>query len=188
VQIDRSLRPTPTWRLPVLVGVLSALGVWLAIWLLHEPDAPVNAPKLVVPKIRRVHRPATTAAETGVSDAPEGEAPAEEAPTLPVGTSDLPEQLDRHQLEEGMEKARHAVEKCQPLEGFVGTITVHVTIAKTGNPQSTQLVAPKEKTATTDCVVKAVQRNASFPKFRGTVLPTTELTYPFLFREDGHLF
>jgi hypothetical protein len=182
VQVDPSLRPASTWRIPLLAGVLAAVGVWLGIWLLHEPDAPVNAPPLEVPKIRRPVKPAAS-----VADAPEGEAPAEEAPTLPVGTSDLPEQLDRHQLEAGMEKARKPVEKCHELENFVGTITVHVVIAKTGNPQTTTLVSPG-KTPTTDCVVKAVQRNASFGKFRGTVLPTAELTYPFLFREDGHLF
>jgi hypothetical protein len=183
--VQLAQRRFPTW-LWIVVGGLLALGAGVAVWLHHEPSDPVVAPPLVVPIIKRsaVHAAAPAAA---VPDSPEAEPAAEEAPTLPVGTAELPEQLDRRQLEQGMEKANNAVEKCHQLENFVGTIIVRVTIAQKGNPQSTQLATPAARTPTTDCVVKAVQRNASFPPFRGTTIPSIELTYPFLFKEDGHL-
>jgi hypothetical protein len=168
----------------ILAGAVVASLVALIVWWHHEPHEPVVAPPLALPHLKR---PVKAVA----SDSPETDAPESEAPTQPVGTADLPEQLDRHQLEEGMERARPAVEKCRVTDpfggGFVGTITVHLTIDKSGKVPSVVLVPPPERSPMTDCVLKAVHRNASFPKFRGTLLPTVELTYPFLFKEDGHL-
>jgi len=175
------LRKRAPWRAPALGAGVVALVVALAVWFVREPSARVDAAPLTVPKLRRPSKP-VAAGESIDSDAPESE-----APTMPVGTSELPEQLDRHQLENGMAKAFHAVERCWELERFVGRMRVHLVIAKTGNPQSVQVTEPEARTPTTDCVAKAVHNNASFPRFRGTLLPTVELIYPFLFKDDGHL-
>lgn len=157
------------WVVPVgLLGLVAALGA-RAAW---APDRPVAAPPLEPPKVTRAPKAA--------ADAPEAEGPAEDLPTMPVGTSDLPEQLDRRQLEAGMNKVKPHVFRCRELEQFVGYIKVRLVIARSGNVQSVHVVEPPERTRTTECVAKAV-RTASFPRFRGTLIPTVELTYPFLF-------
>jgi hypothetical protein len=174
-------QPVP-WRNRALVVALVTCAVALAIWWIREPDGKVSAPPITVPKLKRPTRHGAASAPDSIeSDT------VEEAPTMPVGTSELPEQLDRHQLESGMAKTFNAVERCHDVERFVGRIRVHLVINKSGNPEKVQLVEPEVRTPTTDCVVKAVHRNATFPRFRGTLLPTVELTYPFLFKEDGHL-
>jgi hypothetical protein len=150
----------------------------LGLWLTHTPSAKVEAQPLHVPKLTNAQPKAHS------TDSPENEGPAEEAPLMPVGTADLPEQLDRRQLEAGMAKAKIQIERCRRLEEFVGSLTVKLTIAKSGNVQSAVLVSPADKSQTSDCVLKTV-RNASFPRFRGTLLPTVELTYPLLFRQEG---
>jgi hypothetical protein len=169
-----------------LIGFAVAVAVALTVWLLREPHWTAQAAPIAVPKVKRPSK-ASAAGVGGAPESPETEAPEPETPTMPVGTADLPEQLDRHMLENGMSKAFKAVEKCWDLEHFAGRMRVNVVIDKTGNPKSVQLLEPTMKTQTTDCVVKAVHRNASFPHFRGTLLPTVELSYPFLFKEDGHL-
>lgn len=168
-----------------LIGLAVAATVALIVWLVREPHWTANAAPISVPKVKRPSKP--SAAVGGAPESPESEAPEPETPTMPVGTAELPEQLDRHQLENGMAKAFKAVEKCWDLEHFAGRMRVNVVIDKSGNPKSVQLLEPAQKTPTTDCVVKAVHRNASFSRFRGTLLPTVELSYPFLFKEDGHL-
>ena len=160
-------------RWAVVAGV-GALGAALAVWLLREPTGAMVVPPLHPPRLRASNDPGKPA------EAPENETVTEDTPTMPVGTVELPEQLDRRQLEAGMAKVKDHVERCRGLEAFVGTITVKLTIAKSGNVQSVSLVSPLLRTATTDCVTKAAH-NASFPRFRGTLLPTIELTYPFLF-------
>jgi hypothetical protein len=164
-------------RWAVVAGV-AALGAALTVWFLREPSGAMVVPPLHPPRLKAANDPGKAA------EAPENEAVTEDAPTMPVGTVDLPEQLDRRQLEAGMAKVKELVERCRGLETFVGTITVKLTIARSGNVQSVVLVSPLLRTATTDCVTKAA-RNASFPRFRGTLLPTIELTYPFLFPGPG---
>src|SRR5690348_14124601 len=144
---------------------MAALGAALAVWLLREPSGAMTVPPLHPPRLR----PSSEAGKP--AEAPENDTASEDAPTMPVGTVDLPEQLDRRQLEAGMAKVKEHVERCRGLEAFVGTITVKLTIAKTGSVQSVSLVSPLLRTATTDCVTKAA-RGASFPRFRGTLLPT----------------
>jgi outer membrane biosynthesis protein TonB len=161
-----------------VAAACAAGGLALAFWLVHAPAAKVQAQPLHVPKL------AGTQPHTRATDAPELEAAQDDAPLMPVGTVDLPEQLDRRQLEAAMNKIKPHLEKCRHVEEFTGTLTVRLTIAKSGNVQSVLLVTPAEKTLTSECVLKTV-RSASFPRFRGTLLPTIELTYPFLFRPEG---
>lgn len=165
-------------RTPAAVVLLLAA---LAGWSFYAPDHPATAPPLDPPRLP------SAASRSKPEGAPDNEAPVEDLPTMPVGTIELPEQLDRRQLEAGMEKARKHVERCRAVEPFTGTLTVRVTIAKNGNVQSVALLPPPEtidKTPFGECVKKALKLRGSFPRFRGTVLPTIELQYPYLFGPD----
>jgi hypothetical protein len=154
----------------VVLG-LFALGAALAVWLWRPPSGAVAAPAL-----QAVHLPPKPHAEP--LDEIGG---SEDAPLMPVGTKELPEQLDRRQLEAAMAKVK--IDKCKIADEppFAGTLTVRVTIAKSGNVQSVAVLPPADTSATGACVAKQIRREAAFPAFRGTLLPTIELTYPFLF-------
>ena len=54
-------------------------------------------------------------------------------------------------------------------------------IDRSGNVKSAQALEPLDQTQTGQCVAKE-SRHASFPRFRGTLTPTIELTYPVYFR------
>jgi hypothetical protein len=71
--------------------------------------------------------------------------------------------------------------ECQTLEQFVGTVQVHLVIDRSGNVKSAQALQPLDQTQTGQCVAKE-SRHASFPRFRGMLTPTIELTYPVYFR------
>jgi hypothetical protein len=159
----------------VALGVL-ALSAAVAVWLWRPPSGAVAAPPL---------KPIHLQPKAHVADSPEGETGSEDAPLMPVGTKELPEQLDRRQLEAGMQKVK--LDKCKHVEEppFTGTLTVRLTIARSGNVQSVAVLPPAEGTQTGICVAKQVKRDASFPAFRGTLVPTAELTWPFLFSADA---
>jgi len=168
----------PGWA--IALSVCAFFGA-LITWVVRVPNA-----KLVVPPFEAPHGVKKLAHPGG---APEDEPALEDLPTMPVGTVELPEQLDRRQLEAGMEKVRQHVEKCRGLEPFSGTLTVRLTIAQSGGVKSVVVVPPKGEpprhdSPLADCVVKEVKR-ANFPRFRGSLIPTIELTYPFLFK-DGN--
>jgi hypothetical protein len=158
----------------ILAGA-ALLFIAVVVWLVREPRAELVVPPLHPPRLK-------VAAVAKGGDGLESEAGAEDAPMLPVGTVELPETLDRRQLEAGMAKVKKFVEKCRELQAFDGTVTVKLVIATNGNVQTGTLVSPPERNPLTDCVVKAARR-ASFPRFRGTLLPTVDLTYPFRFGE-----
>jgi TonB family protein len=165
--------------LPWALGsAIATLVIAIVIWYVRGPGGAVAAPPLDPPRLK-----GPSAAAKRAADAPENEAPVEDLPTMPVGTTDLPEQLDRRQLEAGMTKVKPHLQRCRPDEPFVGTVIVKLTIGKSGNVQSAQVVQPPEKTPFSDCIVKVV-KSASFPRFRGTLLPSVELTYPFLFKPE----
>jgi hypothetical protein len=46
--------------------------------------------------------------------------------------------------------------------------------------QSAAALAPLDHTPTGDCLVRVVRQSATFRPFKGTLLPTVELTYPFI--------
>lgn len=165
--------------LPWALGsAVAFLALSVVIWYVRGPVGAVAAPPLDPP-----HLKGPSAASKRGTDAPENEAVVEDLPTMPVGTTDLPEQLDRRQLEAGMTKVKSQLPKCRPDVPFVGTVIVRLTIGKSGNVQSAQVVQPPEKTPFSECLAKVV-KSASFPRFRGTVVPAIELTYPFLFKPE----
>jgi len=159
----------------VALGVL-ALAAALAVWLWRPPSGAVAAPPL-----KPIHL--TPRAKT--ADSPDSEIGTEDQPIMPVGTKELPEQLDRRQLEAGMAKVK--LDKCRHAEEppYTGTLTVRVTIGRSGSVQSVGVLPPAEGTLTAQCVAKQVKRDAEFPAFRGTLVPTVELTWPFLFSLDS---
>ena len=159
-------------RAAVALGVLALVGA-LGLWLWRPPSG-----ALVVPGLRPLKLPPRAAR---AADTPESESATEDAPLMPVGTRELPEQLDRRQLEAGMEHVR--LDKCLGPESppFQGTITVHLTIGRSGGVQSVQALPPAANTPIGLCVAKQVQRTASFPAFRGSLVPTVDLIYPIVF-------
>lgn len=166
-------------RAQILLGVVAGAAALAAAWVLAAPDPPLRVPPLHPPHVVRAPQAATRA--PGASD----EDPiVDDLPPTPASAADEPTRRD---LEAGMEKTKKLVGRCQSLEQFAGTLTVRVVIARSGNVQSVSAVPPFDKTLTGECVVKAVKREASFPRFRGEQTPTVELIYPFFFRNDGVL-
>jgi TonB family protein len=163
-----------------LVAALGVGGAALALSLRSPLRSPLAAPPVRTARLASHGGPVSRAASAPAGEGAPDEEPAVDEPAV-VETGGDPEQLGRHDLEAGMEKVRPAVEACQEVERFEGTVTVRLTIAKTGAVQSALVLPPADETATGACVLKAV-RAASFRHFQGTLLPTVELTYPFLFR------
>jgi hypothetical protein len=172
------------WTRAALIAVLGA-GVVLAAWWQLAPGP--------TPRVRTLRPPhpvrAAAAADAGART-PDDET-AEDTPPAPVaaGPNDLPEQPSRHDLEAGMERVKKQVARCQSLEQVTGALWVRVVIARSGSVQSVSALPPHDKTPTGECVAKAVKHEASFPRFRGELTPTVELTFPFYFRgaSDGVL-
>jgi hypothetical protein len=153
--------------------VCAAVIAW--VWLRPLHDGPLPAP---VAHQRRKARPAEGDPAAALAQ-PEDEPVADEPAARPV-QSGPPEMLNRHDLENAMLKVQPKVMQCRDVEQFTGMLKVRMVIAKTGNLQSMTVLPPAEKTRTAECVKKAL-RNVTFPRFRGTLIPTIEWTYPFLF-------
>ena len=148
-------------------------GVIAWVWLrpLHEGVLP--------PPVSRAARKARADARHAAVATPEEEPAAEEPAAAPVQTGP-PEQLNRHDLEGAMEKVKPKVLACRDTEQFSGLLLVKLVIDKTGNLKSATVQPPDDYTRTADCVKHAL-RNLSFPRFRGTFVPTIEWSYPFVF-------
>lgn len=154
-------------------------GVIAWVWLrpLHEgtlPQPGTRAGRKARPIVDPRH--ATLAA-------PEDEPVAEEPAAAPVQAGP-PEQLSRHDLENAIDKVRAKVLACRDVEQYSGFLTVKLAIGKSGNLQSASVLPPVDKTRTAECVKHALH-HLSFPRFRGTLVPSIEWSYPFLFKEGG---
>jgi hypothetical protein len=155
--------------------VCAAVIAW--VWLRPFGDAPLPAPADHAPRARKktpANRPAPVAA-------PEDEPVADDPAATPVQAGP-PEMLTRHDLENGIDRVRDKVMRCHDVEQLSGLLTVKLVIARNGSVQSATVEPPLEKTRTAECVRHALH-GLSFPRFRGTYLPTIEWTYPFLFKE-----
>ena len=133
------------------------------------------------PRVRALKppHPVRTAALDG-GKMPDEEPLAEEAPP-PIAPSELPEEPTRRDLEHGMERAKKYVERCGPVEPAPATVWVKITISRSGNVQSAVVLPPYDQAPVASCIAKAVKHSASFPRFRGELTPTVELTFPFYF-------
>jgi hypothetical protein len=156
----------------IVCGVVIA---WVWLRPLHEGSLP--------PPVARGPRKARPLADPrrGALVAPEDEPVAEDPAAAPVQAGP-PEKLGRHDLENAIDKVRGNVLACRDVEQYSGILTVKMTIAKSGNLQSVSVMPPVDKTRTAECVKRALH-HLSFPRFRGTVMPTIEWSYPFLFKD-----
>jgi hypothetical protein len=152
-------------------------GVIAWVWLrpLHEGTLPSP--------VKRAPRQARVDPRRAAVAAPEDEPVAEEPAAAPV-QSGPPEQLSRHDLENAIDKVRSRVLACREVEQFTGFLTVKMVIGKSGNVQSASVLPPVDKTRTADCVKHALH-HLSFPRFRGTTVPSIEWSYPFLFKDGA---
>jgi hypothetical protein len=165
--------------LAVLVAVAVAGVATLAMG--GTERRPSNVPPLMTPRLRALWDtdPAARVAKAAVDDENAAE---DETPTLKVLTAGgLPEDPDRHDLEDAMEKVRKRVEACQALEQLAGIVQVRVVIDRSGSVKSAHALEPLDETQTGQCVAREV-KHAVFPPFRGTLTPTVELVFPFYFR------
>jgi hypothetical protein len=161
--------------------VCAAVIAW--VWLRPFGDAPLPQPVEHAPRARKktvANRPGAGAAAVPVA-APEDEPVADDPAAAPVQAGP-PEMLNRHDLENGIDRVRDKVMHCREVEQFVGLMTVKLVIARNGSVQAALVQPPLEHTRTAECVRHALH-GLSFPRFRGTYLPTIEWTYPFLFKE-----
>jgi outer membrane biosynthesis protein TonB len=141
---------------------------------------PTAVPPIQTARLRALWQPDPKKPSQTTEDDPT--APEDETPTLNVLTAGgLPEEPGRRDLELSMGKMQPQVELCKRAEPFSGIVQVRVVIDRSGVVKSAQALPPLEQNPIGQCVAKAV-RQASFPKFRGTLNPTIELTYPFYFR------
>jgi hypothetical protein len=164
-------------RRPVLALWLVCAAVIAWVWFRPLGDAPLPPPVDHVPRARKkapANRPVPVAA-------PEDEPVADEPAAAPVQAGP-PEILNRHDLENGIDRVRDKVMHCREVEQFSGLLTVKLVIARAGGVQAATIEPPLDKTRTAECVRHAL-RGLSFPRFRGTYLPTIEWTYPFLFKD-----
>jgi outer membrane biosynthesis protein TonB len=166
--------PVATIALWVAAATFAAALVWWVTWLPPSRVAPPPRPASRLPQKPRPVRSAD--APPDEEGAPQGD----EQPIIAVGTTELPELLERRHLEAAMAKVKPHVMACRDLEQFSGYLTVKLVVGRSGGVQSVHVVSPPARSETGDCVVKALRR-LSFPRFRGSVAPTVEWTYPFLF-------
>jgi hypothetical protein len=168
------MQPAIRWGLGL--GALALAGS-LLVWAIHMPNEPVKIVPLSPPALHeRDPAPAEEASGETEEDAPQA-----------VSSAQLPEQLNRRQLEKGMDDVKPLVQRCRGLEPpFSGIVRVRVTISRSGSVQSAVISPPAAGTPTGDCVVKAVKR-AVFPRYRGTLAAITELSWPFWFAPPGGL-
>jgi hypothetical protein len=169
--------PVRVWLFGALIGGIVAVP--LVLYWPEEAPAASTLPPAPGSSPRPSHR--ATRASSADKVALDDDAPAEDPQPLLVPSEGL-EQLGRLELEAGMDKVRAKVLGCREVEHFDGTLFVRLTIARSGSVQSASVLPPAAETATAQCVKKAV-KSASFPHFRGTYLPTIELTYPFQMKD-----
>jgi hypothetical protein len=158
--------------------VCAAAIAWVWLRPLHEGSLPppvVRAP--------RQARATPLAAEHAAVAQPEDEPVADEPAAEPVQAGP-PEKLGRHELEAAMDRVKPKVLHCRDVEQFTGFLTVKLVIEKNGSVRSTSVLPPLDKTLTADCVKHAL-RGLSFPRFRGTLMPQIEWSYPFLFADSA---
>jgi hypothetical protein len=105
---------------------------------------------------------------------PENDRPSQSTGS-PGGESDssLPETLNRNQVQDGMNGVAPEVKRCGQGQG--GTITMSITIGKTGRIISANATGAHAGTPVGLCAARAVRR-ATFPKFGGSNL---NVKYPF---------
>ncbi len=179
--------PKPNRRAPVPIAhsrwelafwvVAAGLGGAL-VMLLFLPDTfelRATPPPVRTPRLARPAKPIKPAASSGSTTPEEGD---EESPADHVEQAG--EEPTRRELEAGMAAVEPRVLACRGVENFVGSLSVRVTIARSGGVQSVIVQPPNEGTATAKCVQHAVQ-SATFAHFRGQIHPTVELVYPFDF-------
>lgn len=156
--------------------VCAAAIAWVWLRPMHEGTLPppvVRAPR----KARAKVDPHAALAQ------PEDEPVADEPAAQPVQAGP-PEQLNRHDLENAIDRYRSKVLACKSVEQYSGFLTVKLVIERNGSVHSTSVLPPVDKTLTADCVKHALH-GISFPRFRGTFIPQIEWTYPFLFGEPA---
>jgi hypothetical protein len=164
------------------LGVAIAVAGLTTLALGGTERRPTTPPAIQTPRLRALWEkdPAVRAANVASDDE---FAPADDdAPVMNVVTAGgLPEEPGRHDFEQAMLKIMPKLIACQSVEQLVGIVQVHLVIDKSGNVKSAQALPPIDQTQTGQCVAKE-SRHASFPRFRGTLTPTIELTYPIYFR------
>jgi hypothetical protein len=183
--IDRIIVHLPSMkRLIPVVAVLVALAIAgvTALALGGADHRPAAVPPLGTPRLKALWDKPTAAPAAPVTEEDNPSDDETPTPTLNVLTAGgLPEEPNRHDLEDAMEKVRKNVEACQLLEQFAGIVQVRVTIDRSGTVKNVRALEPLDETQTGQCVAKEV-KHASFPPFRGTLNPTIELVYPFYFK------
>jgi hypothetical protein len=155
--------------------VCAAVIAWVWLRPLHEGTLP--APVTRAPRKARLDPHRSTVAQ------PEDEPVAEDPAAAPVQAGP-PEQLNRHDLENAMDKVKPKVLACRDVEQYTGFVTVKLVIDKSGSVKSAQIDVPPDKQKTADCVRHAL-RGLAFPRFRGTYIPQIEWRYPFVFGEPS---
>jgi hypothetical protein len=153
--------------------VCAATIAWVWLRPMHEGTLP--------PPVVRAARKARVDPRRAPVAQPEDEPVAEEPAAQPVQAGP-PEQLNRHDLENAIDRYRGKVLACRDVEQYTGFLMVKLTIERNGSVRSTSVQPPVDKTRTADCVKHALH-GLSFPRFRGTYVPQIEWTYPFLFAE-----
>lgn len=153
--------------------VCAAAIAWVWLRPMHEGPLP--------PPVVRAARKARVDPRRAPVAQPEDEPVAEEPAAQPVQAGP-PEQLNRHDLENAIDRYRNKVLACRDVEQYTGFLMVKLTIERNGSVRSTSVQPPVDKTQTADCVKHALH-GLSFPRFRGTYVPQIEWTYPFLFAE-----
>jgi len=153
-----------------------------------------TAPKSESPKAAAAEAPAAPAPKKGgkrdalddlLNDAspeskpaPKKAAAAREESSGGGEDSSLPDQLDKGQIVNGMQKIKSRVSSCFDQFKVPGMANVAVTIAGSGRVSSSNVTGQFAGTPTGDCVAKAV-KGASFPKFKGS---PQSIVYPFILR------
>ena len=155
--------------------VCAAAIAWVWLRPMHDGALP--------PPVVRAARKARVDPRRAPVAQPEDEPVAEEPAAQPVQAGP-PEQLNRHDLENAIDRYRSKVLACRDVEQYAGFLMVKLTIERNGSVRSTSVQAPPDKTRTVECVRHALH-GLSFPHFRGTWVPQIEWTYPFLFAEPG---
>jgi hypothetical protein len=110
--------------------------------------------------------------------APTPKKAAREESTGGGGDDNLPEQLNKSDIQGGMGKVRDKVNGCYGQYHVPGLANVQVTIGKSGRVSSANVTGTFAGTPTGSCLEKAV-KSASFPPFKGAAMT---LTYPYVLR------
>jgi hypothetical protein len=159
-------------RAVVALWILCA-AVVASVWLRPLREGALPPPVTRAPRKARVDPRHAPVAQ------PDDEPVADEPAAAPVQAG-APEQLNRHDLENAVDRVRGKVLACRDVEQYSGFVTVKLTIDRSGAVKSAAVQPPVDKTRTADCVRHALH-GLAFPRFRGTFVPQIEWTYPFYF-------